>query len=894
MSTWRKVVCCLATVAVAGVSDTAVAADVNFMWKAAVLSGSWKDGANWDRGTYPNALATDYATFSKGTYEVTVPNGTTNKYIQLVTDVTLKLKGVRDENGAQAQMRSGAVRYTGGSYSRCNLIVDDLYYFYDNSGTTSGSDSLGANSSLVLTNGSTFIINGAWPLQFTKAGDQMSLYGKSAFTFKGSSSTPTFTGSGSGLVLDDSTYTLTSASKGLRMNGGTEAQTYFIFRGDAPAMVVAYDCGIGTTGSPGALLQFEPPVTGWEAAAIRGGTCNNSPKFAAANSLDRGNLFVEVPRSAPIWKCATEQEVPLVSWNKGINPAVFRFGALRNEGSYFHWDDETNPKVLYLHVVPADQQLDFKLTSATATEIAYEYSVNDEGLAGAAATLEYSQDEDFSGSTEISLGTVDLPADGVTGSVAGLQTGTTYYLRLKLVKDAVSVVRTQSTTTTAAAGSIADTVKVVYASGEDPAFTGSVDVFGAGDIHTVKLMLGTDPENLEEVASLDITEAGEFTISGPWKDYYCVNSFKIVYENGDGSQIWTSETSVNTYTPTYTATYTWKSAVAEGLWADANWTISGSTATNPTKPFPCQEAYHSAVFSGTATNTILLSGGESCLYLQPGANKAAAILKGTGDSPTSVTFGALRWNNKTGVNLTLDNVAMNWTAIAGAMDAGQDSIGTDSRFCLRNGTSITIDNKQSFGVIFGNSTKLTVELRGGSFYDFRPNHLQPGRYSMNMSAQSTVLLENSKMRVGAPLSLCNGGSAAIPATWTFEGTNAQLVATMDFGVTGAAGVNLVFRPGKGGFSAPAIAVSNKVAFAASSYGEGPVTVSVPKDAEIWSESSWAETTLISAPKGINTNVIRFAELKRPGGSFLYLPEGTDNPTSLVFRLRKPGFILILK
>ena len=150
MSTWRKVVCCLATVAVAGVSDTAVAADdVNFKWNAAVLSGSWKDGANWDRGTYPNALATDYATFSMGTYEVTVPNGTTNKYIQLVTDVTLKLKGVRDENGAQAQMRSGAVRYSG--YSRCNLIVDDLYYFYDNSGTISGSDALGANSSLVLT-----------------------------------------------------------------------------------------------------------------------------------------------------------------------------------------------------------------------------------------------------------------------------------------------------------------------------------------------------------------------------------------------------------------------------------------------------------------------------------------------------------------------------------------------------------------------------------------------------------------------------------------------------------------------------------------------------------------------------------------------------------------------
>ena len=71
MSTWRKVVCCLATVAVAGVSDTAVAADVNFTWNAAVLNGSWKDGANWDRGTYPNALKTDYATFSKGT--TTIP-----------------------------------------------------------------------------------------------------------------------------------------------------------------------------------------------------------------------------------------------------------------------------------------------------------------------------------------------------------------------------------------------------------------------------------------------------------------------------------------------------------------------------------------------------------------------------------------------------------------------------------------------------------------------------------------------------------------------------------------------------------------------------------------------------------------------------------------------------
>ena len=83
-----------------------------------------------------------------------------------------------------------------------------------------------------------------------------------------------------------------------------------------------------------------------------------------------------------------------------------------------------------------------------------------------------------------------------------------------------------------------------------------------------------------------------------------------------------------------------------------------------------------------------------------------------------------------------------------------------------------------------------------------------------------------------------------------------------------------------------------LAFAADSYDKGPVTVEISRDAGIWGNTLVRDITLLSAPKGINTNAVTFAPLPR-GGRFIYLPKDAEKPTSLVFRPPR-GFMLILK
>ncbi len=163
---------------------------------------------------------------------------------------------------------------------------------------------------------------------------------------------------------------------------------------------------------------------------------------------------------------------------------------------------------------------------------------------------------------------------------------------------------------------------------------------------------------------------------------------------------------------------------------------------------------------------------------------------------------------------------------------------------------------------------------------------------MKFSGQARALGRDGLMRSNIDVSLCKAATG--PSAWTFEGTTPQLVALSNFGVTGEAGSTLTFKPGATGFAAPAISVSNKVAFAAGSYDKGRVSVSVPSDAGIWKATEKQDVVLLSAPKGINTAVIDFAPLPRTSGQFVYLPENATTPTSLVLRFKPKGLIVIYK
>ena len=439
-------------------------------------------------------------------------------------------------------------------------------------------------------------------------------------------------------------------------------------------------------------------------------------------------------------------------------------------------------------------------------------------------------------------------------------------------------------------GELDDVCTVEYSptSADLPVFSGSVKTFGDGEVHTVRLLMGTDPDEMSEAASVEVTAEGPFEVAAAWCDYGLPVYYRFVYETSDGEKSYYSDTSNSSEpSPDYTATYAWKGG-AEADWAGSDsWTVSDATVSNP-KPYPFSETLHAVIFPSKANATVRLKGGEACLYIQP--NKGASFrLQGVGDEPVPFTTGIIRWYSAQNVTCVCDRVAVRLTNVSGSTDNSCERFGTGSLLRFENGGSISVSGVGSYGVNFGPNTGYTVEVDGGA-YDYRPS--PAANYSINFSGQSRMLVRDGLVRANTKVSLCNAATG--PSAWTFEGMAPRIVALAEFGVTGAAGTSLVFKPGATGFAEPAISVSNKVAFTVGSHDKGPVTVSVPKDAGIWKASARQDVVLISAPKGINTNVIEFAQMPRSSGTFVYLPEGAENPTSLVFRYRPRGTVLILK
>ncbi len=439
-------------------------------------------------------------------------------------------------------------------------------------------------------------------------------------------------------------------------------------------------------------------------------------------------------------------------------------------------------------------------------------------------------------------------------------------------------------------GELDDVCTVEYSptSADLPVFSGSVKTFGDGEVHTVRLLMGTNPDEMSEAASVEVTAEGPFSVAATWCDYGLPVYYRFVYETSDGEKSYYSDTSNSSEpSPDYTATYTWKGG-AEADWAGSDsWTVSGATVSNP-KPYPFSETLHAVIFPSKANATVRLKGGEACLYIKPGAG-ATFRLQGVGDEPVPFTTGIIRWYSAQNVTCVCDRVAVRLTNVSGSTDNSCESFGTGSLLRFENGGSISVSGVGSYGVNFSPNTGYTVEVDGGA-YDYRPS--PAANYSISFSGQSRMLVRDGLMRSTTTFSLCNAATG--PSAWTFEGAAPRLVALSNFGVTGAAGTTLTFKPGSDGFAEPVISVSNQVAFAAGSYDKGPVTVSVPKDAGIWKASARQDVVLLSAPNGINTNVIEFAQMPRSSGTFVYLPEGAENPTSLVFRYKPRGFALILK
>ena len=441
-------------------------------------------------------------------------------------------------------------------------------------------------------------------------------------------------------------------------------------------------------------------------------------------------------------------------------------------------------------------------------------------------------------------------------------------------------------------GELDDVCTVEYSptSADLPVFSGSVKTFGDGEVHIVRLLMGRNPDEMTEAASVEVTAEGPFSVETAWCDYGLPVYYRFVYETSDGEKSYYSDTSNSSEpSPDYTATYTWKGG-AEADWQGGDsWTISSATVSNP-KPYSFSGTRHTVIFPAKANATVRLKGGEACLYIQ--SNKGASFrLQGVGDEPVPFTAGLIRWSGYANVTCVCDRVAVRLTNVSGSATSGAERFGTGSLLRFENGGSISVIDVNSYGVNFSSNPNYAVEVDGGA-YDYRPSSKAATYPSMKFSGQSRVLVRDGLMRANIDVSLCNAATG--PSAWTFEGAAPRLVALAEFGVTGAAGSTLTFKPGATGFAEPVISVSNKVAFAAGSYDKGPVTVSVPKDAGIWKASARQDVVLISAPKGINTNVIEFAQMPRSSGTFVYLPEGAENPTSLVLRYRPRGLALILR
>lgn len=447
--------------------------------------------------------------------------------------------------------------------------------------------------------------------------------------------------------------------------------------------------------------------------------------------------------------------------------------------------------------------------------------------------------------------------------------------------------RTFEATTRDGSGEIDGTIARSWASGQDPVFTGTVTVFGSGDIHRAKLCFSTDGENYDVAGTTQIASAGSFTVTGAWPTYYHKVWYKIVYENGTDGNLKSCETPAVEYTPTYTATYTWKASVAEGDWTnEANWTISACAAKNPTERYPRRETYHDVAFpASSATCVIRLTEDMACRYFTPLRNARARVV-GVGATKPKLTLGRINvcWNN---FHLTLDRLDCTWTDTAaggGGGDSGwYDCMGSGT--CVRLQGGATLNKTGSLIAMLLRYSNARIEVADGAYYN-----LDKGNDMIAWGPGTELLVDNARFRCGVVFRLNNGGTAP---TYRFTGAAPQMEFAGATTVADAGGIALTFAPPAQGFTNVALKVTNGSVFL--NGASGVATVSVDPKAPIWRSPQASVSPLIYDAKGIATNKVALTPPKRASGRFVWqTTEGVANPTGLSFVYRPSGMLLRLR
>ena len=531
------------------------------------------------------------------------------------------------------------------------------------------------------------------------------------------------------------------------------------------------------------------------------------------------------------------------------------------------------------HAEPAvnDGELDFFVSAADANFLDFIHSVNTNAYVGASATLEWATSPDFSGAVSRSLGTVDAWGVDVTNVVSGLPGETTYYLRLTLEKAGLpDLVRTISAQTLDGAGAISQSCALDWFSGKNPALSGEVTVFGSGATHTVRVLVGeTDnPLAMTAQASAEMTSADAFTLEFPWPSYFKTLYYCLSYETEKG----TCYSAVKSYLPTYTAIYTWKSAVADGDWTNgANWTISSSTATNPTHGYPDLDYFEATLPSGTYrihASTLPLA--IKCLNVSGGTY---ATLVGDNTAPSYIT-GSMRLNSSGAKQLTLDHVAYHYTV---SMGVSQDHVAADTLVRLQNYASLT--NATGGYPQYFDGFRSSIEITGKSVYNITSAN------TVWVVTGGHVLIDDGEFRNMVAVNLNTATSTE--ALWTFSGAAPLLrVSTATLG--GSAGARLVFDVPSSGFAAAPMQMTHATTKMLATCS-GPVTIQVPDSSDVWESNRPLVVPLISAPAGIVTNRIELVAPKRSSGRFVWgTTDGKTDPTTLSFVYRPGGTVYYLR
>lgn len=531
-----------------------------------------------------------------------------------------------------------------------------------------------------------------------------------------------------------------------------------------------------------------------------------------------------------------------------------------------------------------DVSLDFYVEKADATAIGYGWSVNDEDYAGGTLKLEVSEDADFASPSVIDLGTAEAYAN-VSGTLEGLSPNTERHFRLTLSKDGKEdVVRTLAASTSSAAGRIGSYVSLQWTRPNDPAFVGSVESLGYGDVRRVKLYLGTDADDLKLAATEEVDASGSVSVSVPWPAYYVTVYYKMAYENGTGDDISVSETETFSYLPDYTAEYVWKSDVAEGDWTDAgNWKVNNCTAANPTELYPQRESYHSVAFPQSWTGVVDVAGGEQCLYVAGYANSRGTIRGPAGDELAKITVGAFRINSQ-GASVVLDRVHLVWTGCSGSTAAGTDHVGRFGGVRLENG-AVLDKSVNGWPIIYSNSGAF-LELFGGSRMTFANNS---NRF-MFTGPDSRAVIDDSEFSCNVPVYLNSASSGA--TTWRIAGASPLLAAGGGLALE-AGGTELTFAPGMDGFGRTPVQVGGSGVCLSGAAGKA--TVSVDEEAPVWRSFKTVDVALVECAAGIDAGSFVLNQPTRKNGK-LYWNEadGSGNPTQLRFRMTPPGALIIIR